>query len=105
MRAAPLPIAAFRINSAGPRDPQTGFPVGGYAVFVNTVELRPPAPTLRWVGTDLSFVLVLRHGQRLPEVFPGLAQRAAHQATTQLYLPQCDGALHHLQHAGYLRLQ
>ena len=47
----------FGINAAGPRDPQTGFPVGGAAVFVNTVELRPPPPTLRWVGTDLSFVL------------------------------------------------
>jgi outer membrane protein insertion porin family len=47
----------FGINAAGPRDPQTGFPVGGAAVFVNTFELRPPPPTLRWVGTDLSFVL------------------------------------------------
>jgi outer membrane protein insertion porin family len=47
----------FPINSAGPRDPQTGYPVGGAGVFVNTLELRPPPPTLRWVGTDLSFVL------------------------------------------------
>ena len=47
----------FPINSAGPRDPQTGYPVGGAGVFVNTLELRPPAPTLRWVGNDLSFVL------------------------------------------------
>jgi outer membrane protein insertion porin family len=47
----------FPINSAGPRDPQTGYPVGGSGVFVNTVELRTPAPALRWVGTDLSFVL------------------------------------------------
>jgi outer membrane protein insertion porin family len=47
----------FPINSAGPRDPQTGYPVGGSGVFVNTVELRTPAPPLRWVGTDLSFVL------------------------------------------------
>ncbi len=47
----------FSINSAGPRDPQTGYPVGGAGVFVNTFELRPPAPTLRYVGTDLSFVL------------------------------------------------
>jgi outer membrane protein insertion porin family len=47
----------FPINAAGPRDPQTGYPVGGYGVFVNTLELRPPPPTLRWVGTDLSFVL------------------------------------------------
>ena len=47
----------FPINSAGPRDPQTGYPVGGSGVFVNTLEIRPPAPTLRWVGNDLSFVL------------------------------------------------
>ena len=47
----------FPINAAGPRDPQTGYPVGGYGVFVNTLELRTPAPPLRWVGTDLSFVL------------------------------------------------
>jgi outer membrane protein insertion porin family len=47
----------FPINAAGPRDPQTGYPVGGAGVFVNTLELRPPPPTLRWVGTDLSFVL------------------------------------------------
>jgi outer membrane protein insertion porin family len=47
----------FPINSAGPRDPQTGYPVGGAGVFVNTLELRTPAPPLRWVGTDLSFVL------------------------------------------------
>jgi outer membrane protein insertion porin family len=47
----------FPINAAGPRDPQTGYPVGGYGVFVNTLELRTPAPALRWVGTDLSFVL------------------------------------------------
>jgi outer membrane protein insertion porin family len=47
----------FPINAAGPRDPQTGYPVGGAGVFVNSLELRPPPPTLRWVGSDLSFVL------------------------------------------------
>jgi outer membrane protein insertion porin family len=47
----------FPINAAGPRDPQTGYPVGGAGVFVNTLELRTPPPTLRWVGRDLSFVL------------------------------------------------
>ena len=47
----------FPINSAGPRDPQTGYPVGGAGVFVNTFEIRTPPPPLRWVGTDLSFVL------------------------------------------------
>ncbi len=32
----------FSINQAGPRDPTTGFPVGGNALFLNTLELRVP---------------------------------------------------------------
>jgi outer membrane protein insertion porin family len=63
----------FPINSAGPRDPQTGYPVGGYAVFVNNLELRMPPPTLRWVGTDLSFVLFYDMGnafQKSSQVWP-----------------------------------
>jgi outer membrane protein insertion porin family len=66
-------LRGFPINSAGPRDPQTGYPVGGYAVFVNTLELRPPPPTLRWVGTDLSFVLFYDMGnafQKSSQVWP-----------------------------------
>ncbi len=47
----------FPINGAGPRDLQTGFPVGGSAVFVNTFELRLPAQTLPVVGNSVSFVL------------------------------------------------
>jgi outer membrane protein insertion porin family len=63
----------FPINSAGPRDPQTGYPVGGAGVFVNTLELRPPPPTLRWVGTDLSFVLFHDMGnafQKSSQIWP-----------------------------------
>ena len=47
----------FGINDAGPRDLQTGFPVGGNAVFVNSTELRLPAPTLPIVGDSVSFVI------------------------------------------------
>ncbi len=47
----------FGINSAGPRDPQTGYPIGGSGVFVNTSELRSPAPQLPFFGNNLSFVL------------------------------------------------
>ncbi len=47
----------FGINTAGPRDPQTGYPIGGAGVFVNSTELRMPPPTLPYVGTSLSFVL------------------------------------------------
>lgn len=32
----------FSINQAGPRDPVTGFPVGGNALFFNSLELRMP---------------------------------------------------------------
>ena len=35
----------FPVNQAGPRDPTTGFPIGGGALFLNSVELRFP---LRW---------------------------------------------------------
>ncbi len=47
----------FGINNAGPRDLTTGFPVGGSAVVVNTLELRMPPPTLPLVGDSVSFVL------------------------------------------------
>jgi outer membrane protein insertion porin family len=30
----------FSINQAGPRDPSTGYPIGGNALFLNSVELR-----------------------------------------------------------------
>jgi outer membrane protein insertion porin family len=35
-------IRAFSLNQAGPRDPDTGYPIGGNALFVNSVELRVP---------------------------------------------------------------
>ena len=47
----------FGINDAGPRDLITGYPVGGSAVVVNTVELRLPPPTLPYVGNSVSFVI------------------------------------------------
>jgi len=50
-------LRGFGINAAGPRDLQTGFPVGGTAAFVNTFEFRMPAPTLPYVGSSVNFVL------------------------------------------------
>ncbi len=35
-------LRGFAINQAGPRDPVTGFPVGGEAMFINNLELRFP---------------------------------------------------------------
>ena len=33
-------LRGFSINQAGPRDPLTGFPIGGNAFFLNSLELR-----------------------------------------------------------------
>jgi outer membrane protein insertion porin family len=50
-------LRGFGINGAGPRDLQTGYPVGGTAAFVNTLELRLPPATMPYVGDSVSFVL------------------------------------------------
>jgi outer membrane protein assembly complex protein YaeT len=63
----------FGINAAGPRDLQTGYPVGGSAAFVNTLELRMPPPTLPYVGDSVSFVLFHDMGnvfQNPSDMFP-----------------------------------
>jgi outer membrane protein assembly factor BamA len=66
-------LRGFPINGAGPRDLQTGFPVGGTAAFVNTFELRLPASTLPLVGNSVSFVLFHDMGnvfQNASDMFP-----------------------------------
>jgi outer membrane protein insertion porin family len=45
----------FGLNQAGPRDPASGFPIGGSALFLNNFELRFPPPTLPFVGSNMSF--------------------------------------------------
>ena len=47
----------FSINQAGPRDLDTGFPLGGQAMFINNLELRLPPPWLPVVENKLSPVL------------------------------------------------
>lgn len=47
----------FGLNQAGPRDPTTGFPLGGAALFLNSLELRLPPPTLPFVHDNMSFAL------------------------------------------------
>jgi outer membrane protein insertion porin family len=67
----------FPINGAGPRDLQTGYPVGGNAVFVNTTELRLPAPTLPFVGDSISFVLFHDMGNvftNISDMFPSIGR-------------------------------
>jgi outer membrane protein assembly complex protein YaeT len=47
---------AFALNQAGPRDLGTGSPLGGYAVWVNTLELRTPPLLLPFIENNMSFV-------------------------------------------------
>jgi len=47
----------FGLNQAGPRDPLTGFPLGGAALFLNNFELRFPPPTLPLVQDNMSFAI------------------------------------------------
>ena len=50
-------LRGFSINAAGPRDRETGFPIGGAGALVNSTELRLPPPTLPYFGNSVSFVL------------------------------------------------
>ncbi len=47
----------FGLNQAGPRDPSSGFPVGGTAQFVNNLELRFPPTSLPYVGDGFGFAI------------------------------------------------
>ena len=47
----------FGLNQAGPRDPVTGFPLGGSALFVNNLELRFPPLLLPYVGDNVSLAI------------------------------------------------
>ena len=63
----------FSINGAGPRDLQTGYPVGGTAVFINQLELRLPPPVLPVVGSSVNFVIFHDMGnvfQQASQMFP-----------------------------------
>lgn len=47
----------FGLNQAGPRDPQTGFPLGGGALFLNNLELRLPPMNLPFVQDNVSLAI------------------------------------------------
>ena len=47
----------FGLNQAGPRDPITGFPLGGSALFLNNLELRFPPTVLPYLQDNISFAV------------------------------------------------
>jgi outer membrane protein assembly complex protein YaeT len=49
-------LRGFSINQAGPRDPDSGYAIGGQALFVNNLELRTPPLQLPLVGENVGFV-------------------------------------------------
>ena len=53
----PVSLRGFSQNAAGPRDPETGFQIGGAGALTNSTELRLPPPTLPWLGNTMSFVI------------------------------------------------
>ncbi|MDP9039055.1 MAG: BamA/TamA family outer membrane protein [Acidobacteriota bacterium] len=67
----------FGINDAGPRDLQTGYPVGGNAVLINSIELRLPPPVLPIVGDSVSFVVFHDMGNvfaHVSDMFPSIGR-------------------------------
>jgi outer membrane protein assembly complex protein YaeT len=50
-------LRGFGQNAAGPRDPETGYPIGGAGALIENTELRLPPPTLPWLGSTVSLVL------------------------------------------------
>ncbi len=67
----------FGLNQAGPRDPFTGFPVGGSAVFLNNLELRFPNVTVPYLGDKIGFSVFHDMGNvfaRPQEMLPSLGR-------------------------------
>jgi outer membrane protein assembly complex protein YaeT len=50
-------LRGFSLNAAGPRDPETGYPIGGAGTLINSTELRLPPPNLPVLGNNISLVL------------------------------------------------
>jgi outer membrane protein insertion porin family len=53
----PVSLRGFPQNAAGPRDPETGYQIGGAGALINSTELRLPPPTLPWFANTVSFVI------------------------------------------------
>ncbi|MGB8773053.1 MAG: POTRA domain-containing protein [Terriglobales bacterium] len=67
----------FGLNQAGPRDPFTGFPVGGSALFLNSEEMRFPNVRIPYLNDQIGFTLFEDMGNvfaRPQEMLPSLAR-------------------------------
>jgi outer membrane protein insertion porin family len=67
----------FGLNQAGPRDPFTGYPVGGSAVFLNNLEMRFPNVSVPYLNDNIGFTLFEDMGNvfaRPQEMLPSLGR-------------------------------
>jgi outer membrane protein assembly complex protein YaeT len=67
----------FGLNQAGPRDPFTGYPVGGSAVFLNNLEMRFPNVTVPYLRDSIGFTIFEDMGNvfaRPQEMLPSLGR-------------------------------
>ena len=86
----------FGLNQAGPRDPSTGFPLGGTALFINNIELRTPPPTLPFFQDNISFAIFHDAGNVFTsghDMFHNLLQwnqKAQHLCLQTATANQCD---------------
>ena len=84
----------FGLNQAGPRDPFTGYPVGGSAVFLNNLEMRFPNVRVPYLNDNIGFSLFEDMGNvfaRPQELLPSLGR--FHQPNQQF----CFQEITHLQ--------
>ena len=84
----------FGLNQAGPRDPDSGFPVGGSALFVNNEELRFPSVSLPYLGEGFGFALFHDMGNVFTaghDMLKGLVRW--HQSDPAQCLPTNPGAI------------
>jgi outer membrane protein insertion porin family len=108
----------FGLNQAGPRDPDSGFPVGGTALFVNSEELRFPQVTLPFVGEGFGFAIfhdmgnvftaghdmlkgLLRWHQPSPSECLQFVPPGGLQYTSQTALNQYNGCVTQFNNSGY----
>jgi outer membrane protein assembly factor BamA len=89
----------FGLNQAGPRDPITGFPVGGSAVFLNSLEMRFPNVLVPYLNDSIGFTIFEDMGNvfaRPQEMLPSLGrfhqpnQRLCFQAPPTGKFSQCN---------------
>ena len=67
----------FGLNQAGPRDPFTGYPVGGSAVFLNSLEMRFPNVMVPYLQDNVGFTIFHDMGNvfaRPQEMLPSLGR-------------------------------